>query len=75
MPCSKLTSKGQITIPKEVREDLGLRPGDEVEFEPEDGVYRLRKRVVSSSFDRWIGFLSHLEGRRTDELIEEMRGE
>jgi antitoxin PrlF len=29
---SNLTSKGQVTIPKEVREHLGLRPGDAVEF-------------------------------------------
>ena len=27
-----LTSKGQITIPKDVRARLGLRPGDEIEF-------------------------------------------
>jgi len=29
---SKLTSKGQTTIPKEIREYLGLRPGDRVLF-------------------------------------------
>ncbi len=27
-----VTSKGQVTIPKKVRERLGLRPGDELEF-------------------------------------------
>ncbi len=29
---SALTSKGQVTIPKEAREHLGLRPGDRVKF-------------------------------------------
>lgn len=29
---AKLTSKGQLTVPKRVREALGLRPGDEIVF-------------------------------------------
>ena len=32
MPSSTLTSKGQVTIPKAVREELGLRRGDRVAF-------------------------------------------
>ena len=32
-----LTSKGQVTIPKEVRAHLGLQPGDEVGFRIVDG--------------------------------------
>jgi AbrB family looped-hinge helix DNA binding protein len=31
----RVTSKGQVTIPKEVREKLGVRPGDEVGFREE----------------------------------------
>lgn len=34
---ARLTSKGQITIPKAVREALGLRQGDEVVFRVEGG--------------------------------------
>ena len=37
MPTSTLTSKGQVTVPKQVRERLGLRPGDRVNFAIEEG--------------------------------------
>ena len=34
----RITSKGQVTIPKEIRERLGIEPGSVVEFEPtQDG--------------------------------------
>lgn len=43
MATATLTSKGQITIPKEVRDALCLRTGSQVIFEADaDGGYRLR---------------------------------
>lgn len=33
MPTSTMTSKGQLTVPKEIRDRLGLEPGDQVRFE------------------------------------------
>lgn len=40
MPAATLTSKGQITLPKSVRDGLGVDTGDRVEFvELEKGVY------------------------------------
>jgi AbrB family looped-hinge helix DNA binding protein len=36
MPTSTLTSKGQTTIPKQIRERLNLQPGDRLEFVVDD---------------------------------------
>jgi len=60
---SKLSSKGQITIPEQVRKSLGLEPGDEVAFElvtsnsvilrrvdPHDFAYYL---AVSETLGEW----------------------
>lgn len=38
-----VTRKGQVTIPKEVRDLLGIRPFDEVEIVVEEGEAKLRK--------------------------------
>ena len=70
---TRVTSKGQVTIPKAVREKMGVRPGDEVEFVEDDGVYRVRKRVDRAKIERWVGYLKHLKGKDVDELIREMR--
>ena len=44
MATARITSKGQITIPKQVRERLGVEPGDALDFHFEDG--RLEVRPV-----------------------------
>jgi antitoxin PrlF len=47
MPSATITSKGQITLPKEVRESLDLVPGDRVAFRVrEDGVVELVPETV-----------------------------
>lgn len=45
MPTATMTSKGQITVPAEVRERLGLHAGARVDFvETETGTYELRAK-------------------------------
>jgi AbrB family looped-hinge helix DNA binding protein len=74
MITARVTSKGQVTIPKEVRERLGVHPGEEVGFEEKKGVLIIRKVVTRSPFDKWAGKLKHLKGRRSDDLVREARG-
>ena len=40
---SKITSKGQVTIPKEIREKLGVHAGDSLVYELEGNTVRVRK--------------------------------
>ena len=73
----RITSKGQVTIPKEVREGLGIRPGDQVEFFRVDGAFAIRRHIDQAAYrkalDKWVGYLSHLKGRKSDDLVREMR--
>ncbi len=43
MVVSKVSSKGQVTIPKEVREKLGVEPGDRIGYEVEGDTVRIRR--------------------------------
>ena len=74
MITAKITSKGQITLPKKIREKLGVHPGDELGFEEQDNLIVIRKVVTESPFDKWVGKLKHLQGQRSDDLVREARG-
>lgn len=69
MPITTLTSKGQITLPKEVREHLHLMEGDRVEFVIEaEGTVEVRP--VSGSVRDLFGCLR--EARRPAPSLEEL---
>ncbi len=72
---STITSKGQITIPRAIRERLNLRTGDKLEFDEEASLLKARRVTDSTAWedlrkvanDPWPSMGS---GR----VIEEMRG-
>lgn len=67
----RMSSQGQVTIPKPMREHLGVEPGDTVYFYPEeDGV---KIKVKKKGIDHLIGILSEYAGDRpvSDEEITE----
>lgn len=52
---TKVTSKGQVTIPKRVREALGIKPGSRVDFVVEEG--RVVLKAASGNVDELAGSL------------------
>jgi antitoxin PrlF len=73
---TKLTTKGQVTIPKRLRDCLDLEPGSDVDFElSQDGRVFLKthRKAPESRFARLRG--SAELGMTTDELMALTRGE
>lgn len=71
MPVATITSKGQITIPKEVREHLHLAEGDRLEFVI-DEIGEVRIRPATGSVGAFFEFLRRLgSSARSLEEIEE----
>jgi antitoxin PrlF len=70
---STISSKGQVTVPVEVRERLGLLPGTPVEFELREEGVLLRKGISGSHPVDKVWATLRL-GRPVDEILDEMRG-
>jgi antitoxin PrlF len=60
---STISSKGQITVPIDVRNRLGLRTGDRVEFVVDDGRTTIRPaRAPENPFAKYVGALPFFSG-------------
>ena len=68
-----VSSKGQVTIPKELRDRLGIEPGTLLEFEAEQGRLVARKVRPSDPSAKWAGAFA--DGRRSDDLLTSLRGD
>ena len=77
----KITTKGQVTIPVEIREKLGLLPNTEVEFEVVGKAVRMRKvRRADRAGRRGKSIVERLRGRgsvrmTTDDILALTRGD
>ncbi|HWC06196.1 MAG TPA: AbrB/MazE/SpoVT family DNA-binding domain-containing protein [Gemmatimonadota bacterium] len=69
---TKVSERGQVTIPKKIRKRLGIRPGQVLEVDEERGRVVMSKIVQEDVFERLTGILKL--DKSTDELIDEMRG-
>ena len=74
----KVGERGQVTIPKPIREQFGIGPRSEVEFEVVEGSIVLKKRAKKMNLEKWRGYckkrFEELGNPTVDELIEDMRG-
>lgn len=67
-----LAERGQIVIPKEARDALGLKPGARLKLRVEGGRLWIEKRV-QLDLSRWIGKAVD-DGLSTDQALAELRG-
>ena len=71
----RVTQKGQVTIPRQIRSMLSIKTGDEVIFELDrDKVVLKKKTTADRNFEKYVGFLSHLKGKKPEDIIEKLRG-
>lgn len=82
MTASCLTSKGQITVPKAIRDSLSIGPGSRVRFAqegkrvyllPEPKTRKERRAEIEARLRSVVGILK--AGMTTDELMDLTRGE
>jgi antitoxin PrlF len=74
----RVGAKGQVVIPKAIRDELGIEPGDEVVFEADGRDVRVRRRgdeieARRARIDALMGSLP--DGASTEDLMKERREE
>lgn len=74
----RVTTKGQVTIPKEIRDALGIEPGDEIAFEKVDSGYKIQKKepTTADGADPFEKYRGSADGDDTmAERMRRLRGE
>jgi AbrB family looped-hinge helix DNA binding protein len=69
---SKVTAKYQITIPMEVRKELGIVPGSEVDITKEEDKYILLVNPINELKKKWRGRFKN--GITSKDYMDEIRG-
>jgi AbrB family looped-hinge helix DNA binding protein len=76
---AKITSKGQITVPVEIRRSLGVKSGDNIRFVQQESSIRVVRDTDENPFEKWrgIGTGFPIEGKGREAIVaffREMRG-
>ena len=74
----KVGERGQVTVPKRLRERFGLAPGEEVEFQVVNDQIVLVKAAPKLNLEKWKGYcrdsFTDLGYEGVDDFIEDVRG-
>lgn len=70
---AKMTGKGQVTIPIELRKKIGIEPGNYIEIKETEMGYVIEKQVEDDCLKKYIGILN--KETASDKVIGELRGE
>jgi AbrB family looped-hinge helix DNA binding protein len=74
----KVGERGQVTIPKDIRDQFGIGPETEVEFRVSRGEILLRKSPRKLNLDKWKGHsgraFAKLGYSSVDRFIDDVRG-
>jgi AbrB family looped-hinge helix DNA binding protein len=74
----KIGERGQVTIPKEIRDRFGLKPETEVQFRVVKDLLVLQKKPRKLKLDKWKGRCGKnfvkLGYKSVDDFIEDVRG-
>jgi AbrB family looped-hinge helix DNA binding protein len=72
---SKIAANGQVVLPKELRDALGLKSGDTIMFcaeKKESGLLTVVLRKPSLLFSAMVGTCKKLQGRPLEEILREL---
>ena len=70
---AKITSKGQVTVPKRIRESLGVKPGDSLIFEENGDDMIVKPLRNESPFEKYRGIHRRGKGLSRDEIVRTIR--
>jgi len=70
---AKVTSKGQLTLPIELRKKMGIKTGSYIEIKETPLGYVIQKETREECLKKYIGILNN--EKSSDEIVKELRGE
>jgi AbrB family looped-hinge helix DNA binding protein len=70
----KITTKGQITIPLDIRKSFSMLPGTYVDIIDEDNRVVIVKSRSENKFMRWLGRGKYKDKKNIDLMLDQLRG-